>query len=238
MRDLDDARLYEVAGDRPNPVGHRTGRERATVRHLGLRLADAHGLDQHAVEQGASAPWRPRSGRRARPAGRAPPSSARRRRRRLPPQGVVDDATRSPSSAPPLAFEEGSTAITPTRLPRGARAATRAAQGRFADARRPVRLTTWALRRAPCRVEQRKVGFAFGGAFPGRHRRRDRGFVAGAGGAWGVISSRADRPRRPAPRPAARSARGRASRRHSRGRPCGRRTPRPDRRHARRRCRA
>ena len=77
VRDLDDARLHElqrIARAGLHAEHHGVG----DARHVGLRLADAHGLDQHAVEQArASPPWPRASGRPARPAGRGRPWSAR-----------------------------------------------------------------------------------------------------------------------------------------------------------------
>ena len=87
--------------------------------------------------------------------------------------------TRSPSSAPPLALEDGSTAITPTVLPALRQAATRAAHSEdLPTPGGPVMPTTWAPRLAPRRVEQRLRRRAVGIALQSGERRRQRPLAA------------------------------------------------------------
>ena len=87
--------------------------------------------------------------------------------------------TRSPSSAPPLDLDEGSTAITPTVLPALRQAATSAAHSEdLPTPGGPVTPTTWALRLAPGGIEQRLRRLALGIALQVGKRRRQRPLAA------------------------------------------------------------
>ena len=170
VRDLDDAGLHElqaVARARLDREHHRVGE----LGDLGLRLADAHGLDQDDVVERAH---QHRGGggrdRRARPAGRARPSSGRRRRHRR---------GRRRSASGRRAAHRGCGARTgrPRSRPRSGRAARQARTK--AEARvdlptpgGPVSPTTAARGCGPGRVEQRQRRLVGGRGLDLRQRPR------------------------------------------------------------------
>ena len=160
VRDLDDAGLHELQANRPSRAGRRTPRCRPHRRRRSPTGRRPPSRSARGRTARASPPWPPASGPPARPAGRAPPSSARSCPRR-PDRWTM--RTRSPSSAPPLALDDGSTAITPTVMPSLRQAATSAAQSEdLPTPGGPVMPTTCALRCAPRLVEQACVLVAVG----------------------------------------------------------------------------
>ena len=234
--DLDDAGLHElqaVAGAGLDREHHRVGE----LGDLGLRLADAHGLDQDDVVERAHqhGGGGAQVGEAAQPVARGhradehagivgvdvDPGAVAEQRTAGAARGRVDrDHGHGPAALAPGA-DEGRD------------------QGRLADARRAGEPDHGGARLGPGGIEECQRGLV------GRVRPRPAPAPApvlpcrpARSSSSGSLNGPAWPAAPPGPRPGARSARGRASRRRSRGRPARRTRPRPDRRHARRRCRA
>ncbi len=175
MRDLNDAgphELQRVAGAGLDAKHHRIGK----ARHVGLGLADAHGLDQHAIEQGAHQ----HHGGQGLVGESAQPIARRHRAHEdAAIRGVVHDAHAVAQKSTAAGFGRGvdGNHADPQTVPAPGRQQRGAKRG-FADARWAGDAQYKGLGGAPGLAQQGKWRIAVAVAFEIDQRRRQRALAA------------------------------------------------------------